>query len=209
METKIRSVFVIGDSISIHYGPYLKELIQGQFNYDRKRGVDEALENLDKPIGANAGDSNMVLKYLQEEMDKQVKYDILLLNCGLHDIRVDRGSMEIQIKSCLYERNLEEIINLAKKMAKVVIWVNTTPIIDKVHNSRNEGFLRFSKDLKIYNEIAEKIMVNQNIRTIDLYDFTSSLGEDIYWDHVHFKKQIRKLQAAYIAGHLNNFKCDL
>ena len=35
MESKNRSIFVIGDSISIHYGPYLKEMIKDKFNYDR------------------------------------------------------------------------------------------------------------------------------------------------------------------------------
>lgn len=87
--------------------------------------------------------------------------------------------------------------------------MTTTPIIDEIHNLRNEGYLRVSKDLKIYNEIVEKIMVKHNIITIDLYNFTSSLGKDIYCDHVHFQDDIRKLQAAYISGGLNNFKGDL
>lgn len=56
-----RNLFVIGDSVSIHYGPYLKKMIEYKFNYDRKRGIEQALEDLDTPIGANAGDSKMVL----------------------------------------------------------------------------------------------------------------------------------------------------
>lgn len=209
MKNNKRSIFVIGDSISIHYGPYLKAFIQEKFNYDRRREIGEALKNLDKPIGANAGDSSMVLKYLQEEMDKQVKYDILLLNCGLHDIRVDRNTLELQIKAEQYKRNLEEIIDLAKMLSKEVFWITTTPIIDKIHNSRKEGFWRFSKDLDTYNAIAEEVMIKENIKTIDLYNFTKGFGEKVYCDHVHFKEDIRKLQAEYIAGYLNNFKCNL
>lgn len=117
MKNNKRSIFVIGDSISIHYGPYLKAFIQEKFNYDRRREIGEALKNLDKPIGANAGDSSMVLKYLQEEMDKQVKYDILLLNCGLHDIRVDRipdDVKEIILKLDRYDRKSEVKIHLAE-----------------------------------------------------------------------------------------------
>ena len=34
-------VFVIGDSVSIHYGPYLKTMIVDKFDYDRKRGIGE------------------------------------------------------------------------------------------------------------------------------------------------------------------------
>lgn len=206
MKNEKRSVFVIGDSISIHYGPYLKTFIEEEFHYDRKRGLGEALKDLDKPLGANAGDSSMVLNYLQEEMEKQVKYDILLLNCGMHDIRVDRNTLKLQIKENLYENNLKEIIDLSKKMSNEVIWVTTTPIIDKIHNSRKAGFLRFSRDLKTYNEIAEEIMTKQNIKTIDLYNFTKNLGGNIYCDHVHFKEDIRKLQAEFIASKLETFK---
>lgn len=41
-------LFVLGDSVSIHYGPYLKESIKDKFNYDRKRGIKQSLEDLDK-----------------------------------------------------------------------------------------------------------------------------------------------------------------
>lgn len=58
---KKRKIFVIGDSVSIHYGPYLKKMIKHKFEYDRKRGMEDALTDLDRPIGANAGDSGVVM----------------------------------------------------------------------------------------------------------------------------------------------------
>lgn len=70
-----RKLFVIGDSASIHYGPYLKKMTEDKFQYDRKRGEEQALMDLDKPIGANAGDSRMLLEYLREEFEKNTKYD--------------------------------------------------------------------------------------------------------------------------------------
>ena len=43
-----RRVFVLGDSISIHYGPHLKiALAERGWGYHRKSGVDEALADLD------------------------------------------------------------------------------------------------------------------------------------------------------------------
>lgn len=43
-----RRLFVLGDSISIHYDPALRRLMTGQgWEYDRKSGVKEALQNLD------------------------------------------------------------------------------------------------------------------------------------------------------------------
>ena len=151
-----RKVFVIGDSVSIHYGPYLKRMIEDKFQYDRKRGNAQALIDLDKPLGANAGDSKMVLEYLEEEFKKNTRYDILLINCGLHDVRVDRFSNEIQIGLQEYKRNLSRIMKIAKEMASKIIWVGLTPVIDEVHNSRDGGFLRFSADVHKYDSHANK-----------------------------------------------------
>ncbi len=53
-----------------------------------------------------------------------------------------------------------------------------------------------------YNAIAESVMNNNKIPIIDLYSFTLNLGDDPYCDHVHFKENIRQLQAAFIAGWL-------
>lgn len=198
-----RNVFVIGDSVSIHYGPFLKKMIKDKFNYDRKRGIDQALVDLDNPIGANAGDSRMVLSYLHKEHDKNTKYDILLLNCGLHDIRVDRKTQKIQVGIEEYKKNLIEIIKLSRIMSNKIIWVGLTPIVDKIHNSRKEGFLRYSKDAENYNNAALQIMKKYNVPCVDMYNFTKNLGEDIYFDHVHYKEEVRKLQASFIAGHLN------
>jgi|GEM_PF-68664 len=198
-----RNVFVIGDSVSIHYGPFLKKMITDKFNYDRKRGIDQALVDLDNPIGANAGDSRMVLAYLKEEFKKNTKYDILLLNCGLHDIRVDRETLQVQVKIEEYEKNLIEIINLSKIMSNKLIWIGSTPVVDKIHNSRKKGFLRYSKDAENYNNAALKVMKKYDIPCIDMYAFTKSLGDNIYFDHVHYKEEVRKLQASFIAGYLN------
>jgi hypothetical protein len=199
-----RNLFIIGDSVSIHYGPYLKKMTEYKFNYDRKRGIEQALEDLDTPIGANAGDSKMVLQYLQEEYAKNTKYDILIINCGLHDVRVDRLTNKIQVELKEYEMNLSKIIEVSKSMANKTIWVGLTPVIDEIHNSRKEGFLRYNKDVIKYDTSAMKIMKALKIPCIDMYNFTQSLGEDVYSDHVHFKNQVRKLQAAFIAGYLNS-----
>ncbi|WP_454054305.1 SGNH/GDSL hydrolase family protein [Clostridium sp. Marseille-Q7071] len=200
----MRSLFVIGDSISIHYGPYLREMIKDKFTYDRKRGLEHALVDLDKPVGANAGDSSMVLEYLQEEHKLGSIYDVLIINCGMHDLRRDRESNVVQIKIDKYKSNLEESIKISKEMSKEVIWISLTPIIDEVHNARKAGVLRYSSEVEKYNEISTSVMKEGNVKIIDLYNFTKNLGGDIYYDHVHFKDEVRRLQGAFIAGYLNS-----
>ncbi|AFM41515.1 GDSL-like Lipase/Acylhydrolase [Desulfosporosinus acidiphilus SJ4] len=197
-----KRVFVLGDSISIHYSPFLEKMISSKFKYQQKDQVIDALKDLDKPNGANAGDSNMVLEYLRDEEKKGVYYDILLVNCGLHDIRVDRNANQIQTEKERYEENLKQICEVTLKMSQRMFWITTTPVIDIIHNRRSEGFLRYGKDVELYNHLAEKIMDNLQIPIIDLFLFTSSLGNNIYYDHVHFTEEVRALQAAFISGYL-------
>ncbi|WP_019849567.1 SGNH/GDSL hydrolase family protein [Desulfitobacterium sp. PCE1] len=195
-----KTVLVIGDSVSIHYGPFLKEMIKSKYNFDR---ISEIVDgDLDKPVGANAGDSKMVLEYLKDEYNKGTTYNILLLNCGLHDIRIDRVTKQIQVMEWEYEENLNIISDLALKMSERVMWITTTPVLDAIHNRRNEGFIRYNKDVILYNSIAENIMGKYQISCVDIYTFTNNLGDDIYSDHVHFKESVQALQGAFIAGHL-------
>ena len=77
--TAERKLFVVGDSISIAYGPSLRAFVAGTFLYDRKRDRGEAIRDLDKPVGANGGDSRLELAYLKElSSDKTFSTDVLL-----------------------------------------------------------------------------------------------------------------------------------
>jgi len=121
----------------------------------------------------------MVLEYLRDEYNKGTTYNILLLNCGLHDIRIDRVTKRVQVKEWEYEENLNMVSGLALKMAEQVMWITTTPVMDVVHNRRSEGFLRYNKDVILYNGIADNVMGKYQISCVDLYTFTNSLGRTI------------------------------
>ncbi len=199
---KSRNLFVIGDSISIQYGPYLREMLEGRIGYDRKRGEDQSLDLPDLK-GANGGDSKMVLEYLYEEVKKGKKYDMLMINCGLHDVKVDENN-KLQVDPIEYEGNLERIVKLAKGNSKDVIWVRTTPVDDEIHNQK-ASFKRYNKDVIAYNSIADEMMKRHSIPIIDLFSFTNHFNEEVYCDHVHFVTRIRELQAAYIAGYMARY----
>jgi lysophospholipase L1-like esterase len=202
------TVFVIGDSISIHYGPYLKNSLEGFFSYDRKRDKGEAIEDLDNPVGANGGDSGMVLAYLKELQNTvDFKTDFLLLNCGLHDIKRKSASDTTQISLKRYKENLLSIVRLSSEMNVKLVWINSTPVVDTIHNKR-VPFFRFSKDLIAYNKVADSIMYQAKVPVIDLYTFTKKYTPNGYLDHIHYKKEIREKQADFIAGNLESiFNC--
>ncbi|GAB4012679.1 hypothetical protein GCM10028808_29490 [Spirosoma migulaei] len=197
------NLYVIGDSISMRYGPFLEKYVQGVWQYDRKSDDGQAAKNLDVPVGANGGDSRMVLEYLKlKAPDKSFQPDVLLLNCGLHDIKRNPETNAIQVDSASYRKNLEAIYQLLHKRNIRLVWMRTTSVEDERHNTRSKAFKRYARDLDAYNAIADDVMRKHGVSIIDLYTFTRSLGSEHFVDHVHYDDSAMQLQAGYIAGFL-------
>lgn len=201
--TPLPKVFVIGDSISLQYWPYLITSMQHIATLDRKQDNGQAYKNLDIPDGANGGDSRMVLAYLRLKIqDPSFKPDYMLLNCGLHDIKRNPQTNEIQVNEADYEKNMVEIIKILKNRNIQLIWMQTTPVVDSIHNKASSQFKRYSADVLKYNEISSAVCLQHKIPVIDLFHFTQQLGTEQFIDHVHYKEPARALQAAYISGYL-------
>lgn len=199
-------VFLIGDSISIHYTPYLKFYLSETAFFDRKEDNGQAEKNLDIPMGANGGDSEMVLNYLKSKLNEQGFHpDYLLVNCGLHDIKRNPKNNSIQIDETEYEKNLIQIFQLIQQEKIQPIWIHSTCIYDSIHNSKSRSFKRFNTDIQKYNSIADSICKVMNVPVIDLYNFSERLLSDYVLDHIHYNEQGRALQAAYIAGFLQSY----
>lgn len=193
----MKKLFVLGDSISIYYGPFLEKYIKGIFEYDRK-GKNQECKNMNIASQTNGGDSSNCLEYLQLLPD--LEYDVLLLNCGLHDIKTHPDGIQITPEE--YEKNLRAIVELVRNRGKKIVWVSSTPVDDEQHNRVCTEFFRYNKDLVVCNNIADKVMKELDVPVIDLYSFTENLDEPLYVDHVHYFEPIRKLHAAFIAGSL-------
>jgi len=201
-------LYVIGDSISIQYGPYLKKYLTGVMEYSRKEGAAEALLNLDRPQGANGGDSALVLAFARALAESGgASADLMLVNCGLHDIKRDPdtgGNPQVKLED--YQANLRALIPVVASLPARLVWIRTTPCDEAVHNRPGLGFQRFARDCADYNAAADLVMAQAGVPSIDLFTFTTNLGPDIYCDHVHFHEHIREKQAAFIAGWLGCWK---
>ena len=202
----MKSLFVIGDSISCYYGRHLEKMLAGVMTYDRK-GRTNILKDLDDCTdGVNGGDSSMVLTYLREVVHKDwFKSDILLLNCGLHDIKQNQTTGVLQVPPELYKENLGKIIAIVREKGISLVWARTTPLNKKHPNYDGALFQRRTGCIDTYNGIADQIMKDNTIPVIDLFTFTRNLGEDIYLngiDNCHFNEQAAAQQAAFIAGWL-------
>ena len=203
---KIPTVFVIGDSISIHYGPHLEAAGAGFFHYDRKRG-SSAENEMDFATGANGGDSARVLAYLKErQAGDPIRADILLLNCGLHDVKMPPDRDELQVPPGQYEQNLRAILAEADRTGLRVAWVRTTPVVDAIHLAHCSAFRRRAADVDAYNAIADSVMQGRPI--FDLWEFSRRLGEEAFSDHVHYSPDARMRQGTFLAGCLHGLTAE-
>ena len=208
IQEKKAKLFVLGTSISEHYGKYLEGYLKEDFSFDRKRDDLGLPKSSGIHKGSNGGDSRSALAYLTERFkDPSFSPDVLLLNCGLHDIKVNPKDGSYQVNSEDYKKNLKAILELTKDKNLKLVWVRSTPVVDSIHNPprRKNSFQRHAADVIAYNKIADSLMHDANIPLIDLYTFTKNVGGDSsYIDHVHYNDKVRQLQAAYIAGSLRS-----
>lgn len=197
---------IMGDSISLQYRGYLREHLTKHFRCTREGAEKQALKNLDIPTGSNTGNSASVLTRIGLLLSgNRLKPDVILLNCGLHDIKVDPAIGKTSVALADYRRNLEQIVACAKKAKTRLIWVRTTHSVDAIHNTgKSPGFQRFAKDGVRYNRVADEVMRAGGVPVVDLNAFTKELGKDeeIFCDHVHFVERVRELQASFLAGWL-------
>jgi hypothetical protein len=139
----------------MHYGPYLEKALGSDYAYSRKGGE---VGNLDNPTGANGGDSSMVLQYLKWLSNNKYHSDIMVVNCGLHDVKRFPDTENMQISPENYEQNIEEIVKNVSKLCTTVLWVSSTPVDDQIHRNALKDFYRLNNDVILYNSIADSIM---------------------------------------------------
>ncbi len=207
----MKRVYIVGDSISVQYGPHLERLLQPDIGYRRKPGNAAALKNLDIPAGANSGDSRAVLQFLATGIPAgEVKADLLLVNCGLHDIKTDPATGVRNVSPEEYADNLRKIVEVVTFHHQPMAWILTTPCDEKIHNCDKMDFHRFAADAVACNQIAVNVMIAHGIELIDLHAFTAELGgAEIYCDHVHFVDSVRQRQAEFLAAWLRRYFSNL
>lgn len=181
-------LYIIGDSISMHYGPYLDRIISS----------GDTFKGILRISPENTSSSDKVIELLITD-GRNFQDQIILWNAGLHDVRRNREDKLIYTPLPEYGANLRKIQMILKNKGFRQIFINSTPVYDDRHNNRASGWIRLDSDIKTYNEEAQKIMTELKVPIIDLYSFTKTFGENALFDHVHFKPEIRLEQAKYIA----------
>lgn len=203
MLSKTHTILSLGDSISVQYGANLQTALGDEYDLIRREGDSEASRNLNLPQGSNSGDSIRLREYIEHlAAGNGARLDLLVLNCGLHDIKRIRPDAECQVKLADYCENLRQIAAILRRRGMPAAWITTTHSNDQIHNEESfPGFYRFGSDVDEYNQVAREVMDASFIPVIDLHGFTRSLGPDsaLFEDHVHFTDEVRRKQAAFLA----------
>lgn len=195
LNNQLPNVLILGDSISIGYTPFVKELLENRANVFRPVFDDGKPENCE---GTTKGVQNI------ERWLGDTKWDVIHFNFGLHDIKhVDPVTGENssnadhphQADLKQYKKNLKDIVKKLKASNAKLVYATTTPYPDKTN-----GPLRKPGMPKKYNEVAEKIMKKNDITIDNLYDFVLPRMKELQIpNNVHFTEDGYKALAKQVA----------
>ena len=162
---------IAGDSISFGYGPLVANELAGQFD----------IRNLPE----NGGTSANLLAHLEEWFIEPC-FDIIQINCGLHDLALSRETRTHRVPLTEYVANLSKMVPRLKETPSRLVWASTTPVIFSRHRA-NKPFDRREGDVILYNREAAKIMVGHGLPINDLHDVVEGVGRErcVGGDGVH------------------------
>jgi lysophospholipase L1-like esterase len=173
-------VLLIGDSISIGYTLFVREMLADVANVHR--------------IPENGGPTRNGVEKLEGWLGAG-KWDVIHFNFGLHDIRrLDGGQWQVSMSE--YEGNLRRIVARLKKTGAKLIFAATTPVPEG-----KLGVARVPGDEVTYNGIAARVMKENGVDWSDLHVYTR--GKLAEWQlpaNVHFHDEGSRALAVRVAG---------
>lgn len=161
-------ILIIGDSISIGYTPYVRQVLQDKAIVKHNQG--------------NAQHTGTGLKKIEEWLGDE-EWDVVQFNWGLWDLcyrhpdsktqgKRDKVKGHITFTVDQYATNLDSLVTLLKlKTNAELIFVTTSYVPD------NESG-RFKDDAIRYNEAAKTIMKKHSIKVNDIYVTSLKIHEE-------------------------------
>jgi len=149
----------------------------------------------------NGGTSANVLAHLDDWVIER-KPEIVHLNCGLHDLGIDRVSKEKAVPLDQYVENIDRIFRrILQETEATLIWASTTPVNEQWH-TRQKPFDRYEADVEAYNRAAREVAERMSVPVNDLFEAVMRAGRDrlLSPDGVHFTKDGSALLGKAVAS---------
>jgi isoamyl acetate esterase len=165
-------VALVGDSIRIGAAPHVRARLPAAWR------VWSPTEN---------GESSHTLRAHLDAWLPAGAFDLIHLNCGLHDVRYDAGRDRPVATPDEYADNLRAIFAALAVGGATVVWATTTPIDEAAHNA-TKASRRYAVDVTTYNRIAIALAQAAGFRIHDLHAALSQTSLADLWlpDGVHF-----------------------
>ncbi|MBI2480763.1 MAG: SGNH/GDSL hydrolase family protein [Planctomycetia bacterium] len=182
-------VLLIGDSISIGYTVAVRDELKGKANVHRPP--------------TNCGPTITGIKQIDSWLGDK-KWDVIHFNWGLHDLKYmgpegsnladpKEATSHQQVPIDEYEKHLRTLVARMKKTGAKLIWCSTTPVPEGASG-------RVVGDSARYNEVAAKVMQENDVAIDDLYAFAKPrLAEIQLKANVHFSPEGSKILAQQVA----------
>jgi lysophospholipase L1-like esterase len=194
----MRQLLVIGDSISLGWLQQVRgNLTQWQ--------VTHAGDHPDMGYGShdNNGNANWIFHCLDGWLTAHPeRWDLVLINAGLHDLASDNQHIALSTYSMLLEESISVLLSRTK--AKIV-WLSTTPAPT---NPPTPLFpQRLQSDVIAYNSAAAQFASALKLKTCDLFAAVTAVCGKNYSvcplqkpSGIHFEAAGWKLLASTVAG---------
>lgn len=178
-------VALIGDSIRMHAEPFVRERLPPWFR-------------LTSP-SVNCESSHKVAERIGDWVPRG-EFDLVHINCGLHDIRYDPGRDRPVSSPEEYEANLRKIFAHLATSGAAVVWATSTPIDEAMHNASKPS-RRHRSDLLEYNRLSASLAHDFGFRIHDLHALLSQapLENLLLADGVHYNRTGNALIGQHIA----------
>ncbi len=197
-DPSLPDVLLLGDSISMGYTPFVRELMKGKANVFRPA----------KPDGtaANCSDTAYGLAQLDHWLAVRPKWSVIHFNWGLHDLKhMVKGAATPTVSKDPndpplhtldeYRANMEQIIARLKKTGARLILATTTPVPEGANNP-----FRSPIDPPRYNAVAIEVAVRNAVAVNDLFAFIHPrLAELQNHKGVHFNEAGSRALAEQVA----------
>ena len=189
------SILIIGDSISIGYTPFVKDLLGENAIVVHNEG--------------NAQHTGTGLEKIQDWIGGK-DWDIIQFNWGLWDLAYRHEDSEEQGKRDKvngtvtytpekYKANLDSLVRLIKESSSSDLLFVTTSYVPEGEAGR------FAEDALIYNRAAIEVMNKHKVKVNDIYEFSRAVHEKFATapDNVHYTEEGYKLLAEKILDGLS------
>lgn len=168
----MKKILLLGDSIRIHYGKYVKQALEG---------VAEVYYPED-----NSRFAEYLLRYLyawQTELGLDENLDAVHWNAGLWDALVMPDGMPLTPPD-YYRYYLNRISQTLRALypRADIIFATSTAVIE---NEKGD-YKRYNRQIRQYNDIGREVALTHGFRINDLYDLTENVPLDFRSDITHF-----------------------